>query len=179
VMRIGAWLGAGPLVFGSPRNRKRGAMEPERAMDVAAEFFRRAAAVAADEDVVLCIEPNPPEYDCDFITRTAEGLELVERVAHPGFGLHVDASQITLSREPMPDAVTRCAGRIRHFHASEPMLGPIGEGGADHAAMAKALRSVEYGNWVSIEMRQVPDRDVLPELRRVMEVVRAEYRSHD
>ena len=58
--RIGASLGATRLVFGSPRNRDRGAFDEVRAQAVGIDFFRRLGDVAAHAGVSVCIEPAPP-----------------------------------------------------------------------------------------------------------------------
>jgi sugar phosphate isomerase/epimerase len=176
VMRVGGLLGAKTLVFGSPKNRQRGAIPPDEARRSAAAFFREAAGRAVDHAVALCIEPNPPEYSCDFVTTSAEGLELVHEVGHPGFGLHLDAGGITLTGDAKtPDALDACMRVARHFHASEPFLGPLGEKGSDHRGLAAALRRLGYSNWVSVEMRHDPGRELEPELRRVLTVLQETY----
>ena len=153
MMALAARLGARALVFGSPKNRARGALPMAEAMAIATDFFRDAGGRAAAHGVVLCVEPNPPEYACDFVNTTAEAVTLVRAVNHPGFGLHLDAGALTLNRESEADAIKSAAPVLCHFHASEPHLKPLGTGGSDHAACAAALRAAHYDGWVSVEMR--------------------------
>ena len=169
IMALAARLGAGPLVFGSPQNRTRGALPRDAALDIGSEFFRAAGRRARQHGVVLCIEPNPPQYNCDFITTSADALELVERVDDPGFGLHLDAAALHLVGEDAATAVARSIHVLHHVHASEPKLGALGEGGVDHAALAAALRANEYQGFVSVEMRHDPQRECKAEMRRVIE----------
>jgi sugar phosphate isomerase/epimerase len=160
MMDIARALGAGPLVFGSPRNRSIGvesAVSRDRARDIAIDFFREAGARAAQRGVSLCVEPNPPAYDCDFINTVGEALALVRDVDSPGFGLHLDAGAIALNAEPVAATVASAAGAIRHVHASEPFLAPLGSGETDHEAFSAALRAIAYDGWVSLEMRAPPD----------------------
>jgi sugar phosphate isomerase/epimerase len=173
--RVGAALGARTLVFGSPKNRQIGDQPRDEAMAIAVSFFQRAGSLAEEHGVVLCIEPNPTAYGCDFITTSTEGLELVQAVDHPGFGLHLDAAGLTLSEENVDDAIPRCGASIRHFHASEPELGALGEGGVDHARITAALRGIGYDRWVSVEMRRDPARDTARELRRVAKFLGQHY----
>ena len=168
VMAVAAKLGAGPLVFGSPKNRRRGELSPGEAQAIAAAFFRKAGEAAQELGVRLCIKPNPPQYACDFVNRSDEGLELVRAADSAGFGLHLDAAGMTLSEEPLVEALERCAGSICHFHVSEPFLGPIGEGGVDHETLAATLKRIGYDQWVSVEMRHDPERETLAEIRRVI-----------
>lgn len=175
IFRVGGLLGAGPLVFGSPKNRLRGALGREEAFSAAVTFFREAAAHAVEHGVVLCIEPNPPEYGCDFVTTSREARELVSAVAHPGFGLHLDAGGITLAGEDPAAVVAASIAAVRHVHASEPHLAPLGEGGADHRTLAASLRRLGYADWVSVEMRHDASRDLSAELRRVLRLLVETY----
>lgn len=175
IIELGGALGAHALVFGSPRNRRRGEMAPARALDIAAEFFQRMGAVAEENGTALCIEPNPPEYGCDFVTTVAEGAELVSRVGRRGFGLHLDAGGMTLNQEDPGVEITRAGAGVRHFHISEPNLAPVGDGGTDHAAMARALRGAGYGGWASIEMRPAGNSGNLPHVERALQASLASY----
>lgn len=173
MMDLAAHLGARAMVFGSPKNRLVGELDAREARRIALEFFGEVGKRAAARDVVLCIEPNPRDYGCDFVNTTAEGLALVQEVGSPGFGLHLDAGALTLNRENIAEAIAEAAGVLQHFHASDPGLVPLGTGGADHAACAGALREAGYESWVSVEMRPLPDG--LAGLRRAVERLRAWY----
>lgn len=173
--RLGACLGAGRLVFGSPKNRLVGDLPREAAQDIARAFFEEAGRAASDEGVVLCIEPNPQVYGCDFVTNARQGLELVAAVGSPGFGLHLDAAGMTLAGDPLVSTLEDCSAALCHFHASEPQLGPLGEGGVDHATLARTLSRLGYAQRVSVEMRRPTGRDPETELRRVLGCLRAHY----
>ncbi|MFQ5505764.1 MAG: sugar phosphate isomerase/epimerase family protein, partial [Planctomycetota bacterium] len=138
-------------------------------------FFREAGHRAAGSGVTLCIEPCPGESSRDFVVDSREGLELVRRVDSPGFGLHLDTAAMTLSGEPLPEAIQACCGELRHFHASEPGLRPPGRGQVAHERFAGALRSSGYSGWVSLEMLGDPDGDSLVELRRALTLLRTHY----
>lgn len=155
IMELAEWLGAGVLVFGSPKNRLIGGRPTAEVMPETVEFFRHVGDRAAKRGVIFGIEPNPPEYGCDFVTTAAEGSALVAAVGHPGFGLHLDAGGLALTGGTPADA-----GPVRpcHYHISEPHLSLIGTGGAPHAAYAVSLRGLGYDGWRSIEMRR-PEGD--------------------
>jgi D-psicose/D-tagatose/L-ribulose 3-epimerase len=172
---LAARLGARALVFGSPRNRTRGAMAPDEAFERGVEFFARAGAMARARGVQLCIEPNPPQYDCDFITTSAEAVRLVTAVGETGFAIHLDGGALTLNGEEPLMAVRSAGASLAHFHASEPFLVPLGDGATDHAQCSLALRSVSYDGWISVEMRRAVDGDPLDRLRRASETFAAFY----
>lgn len=152
VCRIGAGLGCGPLVFGSPKNRDRAGLDDARVDALAVEFFRDLGDRAARRGVTVCLEPNPVRYGCNFMTATAEAARMVERVAHPAIRLQLDTGAITVNREPMAATIRTHAALIGHVHASEPDLATLGDGGTDHSAAARALRAVAPEAWVTIEM---------------------------
>lgn len=165
IFRLAGWLGARRLVFGSPRNRKAGDLDPQERDRIAVAFFSEAGRLANACDVMLCIEANPTDYGCDYINTVAEARQLVTAVDSPGFGLHLDTGGMTLTGESA-DAIRGIVPD--HFHISEPFLGMVGRGDADHRAFAFALRDSGYDGWCSVEMRR-PETDLpLNDLREVM-----------
>jgi sugar phosphate isomerase/epimerase len=175
IMRLAGLLGAGPLVFGSPRNRRVGNLSAGDARAAAVRFFREMGEAAEAEGVTLCIEANPPQYDCDFVTTTVEAMSLVRDVDHPGFGLHLDTGGMALNKENVPDTLRGCAGAIRHVHASEPFLAQVGPGVVAHEVVAASLREIGYDGWVSVEMRRNDDRPLDETLHTTLSVLRDTY----
>ena len=154
VAGLGARLGAGALVFGSPRNRARGSLPEADAWRAAVEFFRSLGAAAVEAGTCVCIEPNPPRYGADFVTTSEEALRLVEEVRSPGFGLHLDAACALLAGEDFPARLRKSAHVLRHVHLSEPDLAPVRPGGTlDLPSIGAALRDIGYSGWVSVEMK--------------------------
>lgn len=154
VAGLATGLGARVLVFGSPKNRDPGERSPEQAFDDGLRFFRAAAEVCHKHDVVLCIEPNPAVYQCNFLTRWRDVKRMVETLDHPGIGLHLDTACIHLEGDSVVEAIHSCAGRIAHFHVTEPELGDLRNPVIDHPAIAQALGESGYAGWLSIEMRR-------------------------
>lgn len=155
-------LGVSNLVFGSPKNRSISNKNTHEVEKIATSFFYSLGDVAAKNRVVFCIEPNPINYSCDFITTSEQGLELVNKVKSDGFGLHLDAAAMTLSRENIEPAIKLAFEQLCHFHISEPFLAPIGTEAVKHHLFSKALAELKYKGWTSIEMKaQSPDSNVL------------------
>jgi D-psicose/D-tagatose/L-ribulose 3-epimerase len=163
IMQLGAGLGARAFVFGSPKNRLRGSLSLPQALDIAARFFRVAGGYASEHGAALCIEANPPAYGCDFMTTTAEAVELCRRVDHPAVRVNADLGGITMSNENVRASLETAKAFIGHFHASEPNLAPLGTS-ADHDAAGSALEAIGYTGWVSVEMRapsQAADENIV------------------
>lgn len=139
------------LVFGAPRMRDPGKPVDEEVIDRAEAILSRLAQIAHDYGTTLCIEPNAREYGCRFIWTVKQAAELVKRVSHPGFGLHVDAAAMFMEGEDGPATIREYASMIQHFHVSEPQLVGLTAPKVDHLANLAALAESGYDGWVSLE----------------------------
>jgi sugar phosphate isomerase/epimerase len=154
VAALAGALGARAVVLGAPKQRDRGELSLAAAHEHAVPVLRRLGALFADQGACLCIEPNPVRYGCNFVTRALEGAELVRRVAHPGFGLHLDAAALHLAGETLRDVWPAVGAFVRHFHISEPDLGDFRAPQVPHRENLWALRDGGYAGWCSVEMRE-------------------------
>jgi D-psicose/D-tagatose/L-ribulose 3-epimerase len=152
-IELGSKLGVKVLVFGAPKNRKIGSLTWEQVEEIAIDFFYKLGKNAAKWGIQFCIEPNPQVYNCDFITNSHQGLKLVNKVDSAGFGLHLDSASMTLSNESISQALEQSFSKLCHFHISEPLLAPIGEGKVNHQMFAETLASLNYQGWTSVEMK--------------------------
>jgi len=166
-------LGAGPLVFGAPKNRLRGELPFDDAFARAVDIFRRVAPAYQANGVVLCMEANPADYGCDFVTRASEAAELVRAVDHPGFRLHLDTACALLAGEDIGPLIESNADILAHFHISEPMLGSFAAPEAHHARAAEVLSAIGYRRTLAIEMRT--QQDTLPAIGTAIEFAQATY----
>ena len=152
-----------------------GGRDQIQVMDEAVNFFRRLGEVAFDQNTLFCLEPNAAEYGCDFIRTAREGLELVKKVGHPGFGLHLDAGIMTLNGEAYEQVLEECLDSLAHFHISEPQLALIGEGATEHRRIGSHLKKIGYQGWVSIEMRNGLKPSNLDSVQRALDFVQRFY----
>jgi sugar phosphate isomerase/epimerase len=164
-------VGGDLLVLGSPAQRRipQGTTR-ELAMEYAADTIRRALPAIADCGVYLCLEPlAPPE--ADFILNAAEGVELLDRVPHPNFVLHLDVKAMAAESSPTPDVIRRYGARMKHFHANDPNKRGPGFGAVDFVPIFQALKDINYSGWVSVEVFDyTPDPETIA--RKSMEYMR-------
>lgn len=179
VCRIAGWLGAGRLVFGSPKNRDRSGLDDQATQACAVDFFRRLGAIAAGEGVVMCLEPNPPRYGANFMTTAAETAAIVTAVGHPAIAMQLDAGALAINEEPPGETIARYAPLIAHAHASEPDLVPIGDGGARHDLVAAALQEWRPDITVCIEMLTTTADAQVAQIEGAIRVSRRAYADHD
>jgi sugar phosphate isomerase/epimerase len=145
-------LGGTLMVFGSPAQRRIPAGTSRRqAVDYACDTFSQAARGIEAAEVMLCLEPLAPT-EADFIQSCAEAVEILDRLAHPKFMLHLDVKAMSSETTPIPELIRRHASRIGHFHANDPNKRGPGFGDVDFVPIFQALRAVEYAGWVSVEV---------------------------
>jgi sugar phosphate isomerase/epimerase len=172
---LAAGLGANRLVFGSPGNRRRGDLSVEQADEIAVEAFARLGAEAAELGVCFCIEANPVDYKCDYLTDAVASTAFVRAVDSPGVRLHLDTACMALAGDDAAERVQAGADVLAHVHLSAPQLGEVGpDGPVDHEAVAAALRAVDYDGHVSVEMLPTAG-DVTGAVRRTADYVRKTY----
>jgi sugar phosphate isomerase/epimerase len=172
VAQMAGRLGAGACVFGAPRLRDPGDLEPEEARAIAVDFLRRMGNVFSSEGTTLSFEPNARHYACRFITTTTEAIDLMKEVNVPGVGLQIDTGTVFLERE-QPEVLIQAASYAAHAHVSEPDLLPVGSTEVDHHAVAAALRESGYAGSLSIEMKETSDWPSA--LRRAVAFTRETY----
>jgi sugar phosphate isomerase/epimerase len=145
-------VGGDILVFGSPAQR-RVPMNHTRAQaaDFAVDTLQRAKNGIADCGVRFCLEPlSPPE--ADFVNTCAEANEILDRLAHPNFVLHLDVKAMSTEDVPTPELIRRHHGRTAHFHANDPNRRGPGFGATDFVPIFRALKETNYQGWVSVEV---------------------------
>lgn len=162
-------LGARVLVFGSPKNRKRGQRLPAQAVKDTVPFLLQAGDICSAYDCIVGWEANPAEYACDFVTNVAEAMDLVQTVNHPAVRVHGDAGGMHLCGSPPPTHLFEAA-HFCHYHVSEPMLDSLGQHGVDHRSYFAALSAANYHGWLSIEMKRPADG--LQGLRRALQFLK-------
>jgi len=154
VAELAEALGAPAVVLGAPRQRDRGSLAMDQALDRASEVFHRLAETFSACNTCLCIEPNPRNYGCNFIVNAREGVALVRRVNHCGFGLHLDSAAMFLEGDDLETAWSDAGGLLKHFHISEPNLSDFCEPQVPHQGNLTFLSSRGYSGWCSVEMRE-------------------------
>jgi D-psicose/D-tagatose/L-ribulose 3-epimerase len=171
--RVAGWAGAGPMVFGSPKNRLRRGLSHAEAIQLAAAFFREVGDACAAAGSKLVIEANPVAYGADFCNTLEQAAELVTQAASPGFGLHVDAGGMALGQDDFEKILRQSAGLLNHVHASQPNLISFANPDSIHAPIARVLHEIGYTGTIAIEMRA--QAEGLAAVKQAVEAVRCIY----
>jgi len=148
------------IVFGCPKNRAIPSnMTANVYLPIAYDFFRQIGDYANANGTCIAIEPNPAIYNTNFINTTAEAFEVCQKINNPGVKVNVDIGTIVYYEEHI-GLLEDNIGLINHIHISEPHLVPI-EKRAIHVALIKTLRSLNYSRFISIEMANQNNIDLI------------------
>jgi sugar phosphate isomerase/epimerase len=145
-------VGGDLMVFGSPAQRRIPANHSRaQAVEFAVDTFRRSLSGVADCGVRVCLEPLAPT-EADFINTCAEAVEILDRLDHLNFVLHLDVKAMSSESVPVPELIRRHAARTGHFHANDPNRRGPGFGAVDFVPIFRALKETNYQGWVSVEV---------------------------
>ncbi len=146
-------LGGSLMVLGSPKQRNLlPGVSYEQAFEFASEVFDRIMPAIGAVGVDLCFEPLAPN-DTDFVNTCEQATELVRRVGHPHFKLHMDVKAQSSERgTSVPELIRKYAKNAGHFHAQDVNLRGPGMGQVDFAPIMQALVDSGYNRWVSVEV---------------------------
>ncbi len=156
VVDLAAALGVGPMVFGSPKNRLRGAMSMDEARRIAVPFFAELGDYAATRGPTIALEPNPAAYGCDFLNSITEVVDFVQAVDSKGCAAHWDSGCILLNGEDPLELLPVIAPHLCHYHISQPYLEDFSILTFPHQECARILREAGYDGHLSIEMKRSP-----------------------
>lgn len=145
-------LGGNLMVLGSPvqRNLLPGVSHDE-AMKYAADCLQRAVPTLEACGVTIAVEPLGP-LEGDFLNTAQLGAQLCEMVGSKYCRLHLDVKAMSTESKPIPQIIHEQRALLHHFHANDPnKLGP-GMGDVDFVPIFRALKEVDYRDWVSVEV---------------------------
>jgi sugar phosphate isomerase/epimerase len=160
--RAAAELGGNILVLGSPlqRNIPEGYLAAQ-ATEFALDTLSHTLPALEKDRVYLCLEPLT-KAETNFMNTAAEGVSLIRRLAHPFVRLHLDVKAMSAEEQATPDVIRANSGFLHHFHANDPNRRGPGFGTTDFKPIFKALRDINYGGWVSVEVFDYsPDPDTI------------------
>ena len=124
------------------------------ALDLFVEMLQPVIEHAEKEGVLLLIEPEP-----GLLIETADQfLELMQHLDSPAVGLNFDIGHFYCVGDDPAATVPRLARYIRHFHLEDIAATRVhhhlvpGEGAIDFAATFRAIRSIDYTGWITVEL---------------------------
>ena len=166
-------LGGHTLIWGAGRWRH--GRSPDDADAYVIDFFQNLDVRIKEHGTCFCFEPLGPK-DSDFLNSVVDAKKLVETLALPSIGLHLDAKGIAENAEMTADIAELAIPYLKHIHVNEPGLGILGSTGEiDHAGFAKILKNVGYDKFIAIEQRMLDATDALGPVRQAAAYLSSVY----
>lgn len=175
VCRIGNILNARKLVFGSPRCRDCKGLTEEKAFNIAVRFFKKLANIAAEFNVIICLEPNPECYGANFMTNSEQTALVVNAVEHPSLKMQFDSGSIFINNENPLEICSKYSHLIGHVHISNPNLSPLGSTQINHDKSAQAINNYLHEMPVTIEMLTKNSENLNCTLESAIEYTKLHY----
>ncbi|CAN2228725.1 IolE Sugar phosphate isomerases/epimerases [Candidatus Nanopelagicaceae bacterium] len=149
MIRIGGLLGADVAVFGSPKNRQKGGLDLNRANDLANAFLIQLIPCLKENNVVLTLEPNAPEYGADYLTTYEDVINLCRSLNTENIQPQIDTGCLWMvGSSPENGYKLR---KPHHIHLSVPKLKSV-PGTYNFDALMQEVNNTSYANWLVIEM---------------------------
>ncbi|MFQ6098252.1 MAG: sugar phosphate isomerase/epimerase family protein [Armatimonadota bacterium] len=145
-------IGGSVIVFGSPEQRN--VLEGVTMAEARARFAEAVSecmSIPEAEGIRFCVEPLTSEITNLFNT-AEEVRQFLRDLDHPRVRMILDCRSMSDEEDDLPGAIRASRDFLAHVHANDDNgLGP-GYGTIDFRAVAQALRDVEYGGYVSVEI---------------------------
>jgi sugar phosphate isomerase/epimerase len=135
-----------------------GPVEPgaswSQALALFVEEIKPVAAHAEKEGVLLLVEPEPGL----LIETMDQFLEFMRHIDSPAVGLNFDIGHAYCVGDEPAVHIPRMAKYIRHIHLEDIAATRVhqhlvpGDGAIDFAATLRAIQSIGYQGWVTIEL---------------------------
>ncbi len=147
---VGGPLYGAPLVFAGRAPTPVDEATRRARVDQVVEALRKAAARAADNGVVLALEPLN-RFETDFANTTEHALAIVDAVGSPALGAMLDTFHMNMEDRDIAAAIRKAGSRMVHFQANENHRGFLGDGHVDWPSIARALAAVGYRGPITLE----------------------------
>jgi sugar phosphate isomerase/epimerase len=141
--------------------RSRGTGYPqdtERTLDEMETAFRQLAEYSAPHGVKIILEPINV-LQTPYILTTQDGIAMVERVAHPNFGLMLDTYHMNIEDVDIYDSLRQAKPYLWFVHFADNNRRWPGSAHLNFEKIIDVLEEIEYEGFVSLEILPWPDPD--------------------
>jgi sugar phosphate isomerase/epimerase len=148
-------LGA-PAIIGSMQGRWGDTVSREQGFSWLGEALVELGDHARQYNVPLIYEPLN-RYETNYCTTMEQGVALLKQAGATNVKLLADLFHMNIEEQDLPAALRTGAGHIGHIHLVDSNRRPAGLGHLDLAAIAAALRDIQYEHYLSAEALPYPD----------------------
>jgi len=155
IIDMGGPFGA-PAIIGSMQGRWGGDVARDVAVQWVGEACVGLAAHAQQYDVPLIYEPIN-RYESNMFNAVVDAVEFVQGLATDNVRILADLFHMNIEDVCIADALRQGGNLIGHVHFVDSNRRPAGLGHMDYAPVVKALESIDYDGYLSVEAFPYPD----------------------
>lgn len=147
-----------PAIIGSMQGRWGEGLSRQDAVAYLTDALEELAARAERLKVPLFYEPLN-RYETNIVNTLADGVALLRQLATKNVKLLADLYHMNIEEVSVAGALREAGDAVGHVHLADSNRRPAGNGHTDFAAVAKALRDIKFGGYLSAECFAWPDPD--------------------
>jgi len=148
----------GSTIIGSMQGRWGEGVSREVAIGFLGEALNDLGDHARRHGVPLLYEPLN-RYETNMVNLLSDGVALLKSLKSTNVKLLADLYHMNIEEADLTAAIHAARGAIGHIHLADSNRRPAGNGHTDFAAVARALRDIDYGGYLSAECLPWPDPD--------------------
>ncbi|VBB19075.1 hypothetical protein YASMINEVIRUS_1607 [Yasminevirus sp. GU-2018] len=146
------------LVFGCPKNRKisQDCAENNKTF---VEFFRKLGKYCETSNVVICIEPNSKQYNCNYLNKISEVGVVVRDINNKNVRMMVDIGNALMEDDQIED-VYKFADIVHNIDVSQKNMCDFSEVSKVrqvHRHFSDILTNINYQHKINLEMKTIAD----------------------
>lgn len=145
-----------PAIIGSMQGRHGDGVSKADALAYLAEGLEELGEYAGTFGVPLIYEPLN-RYETNLITTVEDGVAYLSRLTTKNVKLLADLFHMNIEEADLAKAIVQGGGHIGHVHFVDSNRRPAGMGHTPFGPIFEALRSINYGGYLSAEAFAYPD----------------------
>jgi sugar phosphate isomerase/epimerase len=151
------------IVFGCPRNRKVLDTNIDN-KSIFVSFFKRIGTYCQGKDIIICLENNSKQYNCNFINTIDECANIVMEVDSPNIKMMVDLGNAVMENDQW-HYLNKYKDIIYNIDISQEHMKDFTNIHESNTLFKNVIDNINYNKVINLEML-IKDDDELPILRK-------------
>jgi len=122
------------------------------------DCMKRILDVAEKENVKIFLEAIN-RYENNYLNTAEETLEYIKPLNSDKLLVHLDTFHMNIEESDMAKAIKLCGDKLGHIHLADNNRKYVGAGSIDFPKVLKAVESIGYKGYLSLECLPLPEPD--------------------
>jgi sugar phosphate isomerase/epimerase len=147
-----------PAIIGSMQGKWGGDLDRAAGLELLGQALEDLGRHALRYGLPLLYEPLN-RYETNLINTLGDGVAFLDSLAAENVKLLADLFHMNIEEADMAEAIVAGKGKIGHIHFVDSNRRAVGLGHLDVEPVARAIRSIDYDGFLSVEAIPVPDSE--------------------